>query len=184
MFPIKNYKWYHGLFFLVVVNLLTFAWFFIDVNYYNNLNKPWFAPPSSLFGIAWLVNNICVIYGNILALNLYNSLKEKKDLNEKDKVLVNNLRPYFFFQVLSWLNYIVFSALSFGTKIPSMFFWPTFSMLVLTIFSIFYTVQIDKNNGGFWQNLKKFNNITFTFLTLLVWLVIASSLGYFVWKNN
>jgi len=152
----KKYNLWHGLAWFVLMNTLTFAWVFTDVSYYNSLNKISIAPPSWVFGVVWPINNILVILGNIWTLN-------SKPSPERKKLLI--------LQGLSWLNYVVFSALSFGTKIPAMFFIPTFSMLLLTIASIYYARKID---------LK----ISYTFVTLIAWLFLASVLGLSVWLYN
>jgi tryptophan-rich sensory protein len=182
-------KWYHGVLFLIGVNLLTFAWAFTDVKYYNNLNKPWFAPPSFVFGPVWILNNILVITGNIWTFNRWQDFKNG-NFQFLSEIQQNKLKKSFsnlaILQGLSWFNYIIFTALSFGTKIPAMFFWPTFSMWILTVFSIFISFQIDKMTfqEGFVESLKKFKSITLTFTTLILWLTIASLLGLYVWINN
>ncbi len=152
----QKYNFWHGLAWFVLMNFLTFAWIFTDVPYYNSLNKISIAPPSWVFGVIWPINNILVIVGNIWTLNRKPSL-------DRTKLLI--------LQGFSWFNYVVFSGLSFGTKIPAMFFWPTFSMLLLTIASIYYARKID---------LK----ISYTFVTLIIWLFLASVLGLSVWIQN
>jgi tryptophan-rich sensory protein len=152
----KKYNYWHGLAWLILMNSLTFSWVFIDPAYYNSLNKISIAPPAWFFGIAWGVNNVLVIIGNIWTLN-------HKPSSDRTKLLI--------LQGLSWFNYVVFSYLSFGTKIPAMFFIPTFSMLILTIMSIYYARKVD---------LK----ISYTFATLITWLFVASVLGLSVWIYN
>ena len=152
----KKYNFLHGLAWLILMNALTFSWVFTDPAYYNSLKKISIAPPPWVFGIAWGVNNILVIIGNIWTLN------HKPD-PKRTKLLI--------LQCLSWFNYVIFSALSFGTKIPAMFFIPTFSMLILTIGSIYYARKLD---------LK----ISYTFVTLIIWLFLASVLGLSVWVYN
>ena len=135
--------------------------FFVDIkNVYSNLNLPTWAPATWVFGFAWTINNILVLYGNIKTLNLPTS---------KDRTNLVRL------QILSWINYSVFQWISFGTGIPQMFFWPTFSMLILTVFSIFYAYKLDKKNGTY---------IYLSFSTLLIWLILASTLGFFIMTNN
>ena len=152
----QKYNFWHGLAWFALMNFLTFAWVFTDVEYYNSLNKIAIAPPSWVFGVVWPLNNIFVIVGNIWTLNL-------KSSPDRTKLLI--------LQGFSWINYIVFSGLSFGTKIPAMFFWPTFTMLILTLASIYYARKID---------LK----ISYTFVTLIIWLFIATVLGLSVWIQN
>ena len=218
-------KWYHGFIFLVLINILTLSWVFIDLPYYKSLNKPFFAPPSWAFGPAWITNYILVITGNIWAINLWfeikNSIKlEDKNLanlengkinlkNDKNidleanldkntskkpkkfqildkKQTLKDLKSLFVLQVLSWFNYVIFSGLSFGLHNSAMFFWPTFSMWILTIASIYFASQIDCDISpkGFWQTVWQGRSIAFTFLTLFIWLTIAYTLGFYIWLKN
>jgi translocator protein len=151
-----KYRWYHGLIFFTLVNLLTFSWIFVDTNYYEVLNKPWLAPPAWVFGPVWFVNCLLVIWGNLRALNAPKSTARK---------------AYLWLQGFSWLNYVVFTYLTFGLKIPAMFFWATFPMWLFTVASLYYGYKIDKL-------------IPWSFITLLPWLTLASYLGFFVWLNN
>ncbi|GAB4143465.1 MAG: hypothetical protein OHK0017_00870 [Patescibacteria group bacterium] len=195
----KKLNWVHGLIFFIVVNLIGFGWGVGDVQgYYLGLNKPWFAPATWVFGIAWTVNNILVITGNIWAYNFYQQLKNQELTEKQNKLVasaVSNLKIYGVLQILSWINFAVFQYLSFGTKIPSMFFWPTFSMWVITVVSMYFAGQIDTIRGwlknsnlsrleAFWSTVKAGRSIIFTFTTLIIWLSLASLLGYYVWMNN
>ncbi len=191
-------KWYHGVIFFVIVNLIGFGWGIEVREYYANLNKPWFAPATWVFGIAWTVNNILVITGNIWAFNLFQDLQAKKDKvlsNSKTASVFSNLKLYGTFQVLSWVNFMIFQYVSFGTQIPAMFFWPTFSMWLITVISMYFAGQIDTQRAwvenpelprfeAFWQTVIKGRSIIFTFTTLIIWLSIASLLGHYIWWNN
>lgn len=209
--------WYHGLIFLVIVNVLSLGWVFMDIDYFRSLNKPFFTPASWVFGPVWIFNNILVIYGNIFALNLWfwhsisrqpkfdllnqtsinsgveakfldtnltNSQFKAQDSFNQNSKLAKNLQVYFRLQAFSWLNYILFTQLSFGTKIPAMFFWASASMLLLTIFSLYYAWQIDQRNQQFWPLVKQLKSITFSLVPLFLWLILATTLGWYIWQNN
>lgn len=163
----KKYNYLQVLVFYIVMNFFAgyLITFFIDIKQiYSSLNLPNWAPPTWAFGVAWTINNILVLNGNLTTLNLPHSLIRNRLL---------------WLQGLSWVNYLVFQWVSFGlysqTQIPSLFFWPTFSMLVLTLASVYYANQLDK---------KYKTKIIFSFITLIPWLLVASSLGLFVMQNN
>jgi translocator protein len=151
----KKYEWYHGVLFFVVINLLTFSYLF-PVSYYGSLSLPWIAPPGWVFGVAWPINNIIVIWGNIVALNLAPSLNRTK---------------YLWLQAGSWLIYVLYSWFTFGLQIPFNFFWPIVLYILFTILSIYYGGKLDKR-------------IVLSLLPLLIWLIFAGYLGLYVWFYN
>lgn len=168
----KRYHYYQAVIFYVLINLIAGygITLFVDIKQvYSILNLPSWAPATWVFGAAWTINNILVLIGNIWALNSPASPERTWLLR---------------LQVASWINYAVFQWLSFGTGIPSLFFWPTFSMLLLTLASIYYAYKIDTKHSSLLQTVTSFKSITLTFSTLIIWLGIASALGYFIMMNN
>jgi tryptophan-rich sensory protein len=127
---------------LVVVNLIAgygVVWLGADIKgIYSILNKPYFAPPTWVFGIVWGFNCLMVTYGILLTLN---SPKVSPFANIRAKLIAC--------YGLLILNYCVFQYLSFGSKIlfgqllPIMFFLPTLSMLILTIVGLRFAYQLD-----------------------------------------
>ena len=158
-----------GAVFLIVINLLTGTYLFDVKGYYATLNKPIIAPPPFLFGIVWPINNILIILGNIWTL--------RREPSSDRSSLIS-------LQILSWINYALFTFLSFGLKNPFGFFAPTFSMLLLTLASIYFAYKLDSKDKNFWQTVRSGRSITFTFATLVLWLTLASYLGFYIWINN
>jgi tryptophan-rich sensory protein len=170
----NNFKfhWFHGVIFFFLMNLIAGYGItvFVDIKQiYAVLNKPSFAPPVWLFGVAWFTNNVLTIIGNIWTLNLPKSL-------DRSRLLI--------LQGFSWFNYCIFQYLSFGTRIPAMFFWPTFSMLVLTLFSLYYAYKLDTKESTFWNKVKSGRSITMSLTSLVSWLLIATALGFQIWMLN
>jgi tryptophan-rich sensory protein len=165
-------KWSHGVVFFFLMNLIAGygITLFVDIKeVYADLNKPWFAPPVWVFGAAWFTNNVLTIIGNIWTFNLIES-------NERTTLLR--------LQGFSWFNYCIFQYLSFGTQIPAMFFWPTFSMLILNLASLYYAYKLDTKEMTFWNKIKSGRSITMSLVSLISWLLIATLLGFQIWMLN
>lgn len=168
----KNYSYWQAVIFYILINLIAGygITLFVDIKaVYATLNLPSWAPATWVFGVAWTINNILVLIGNIWTLNLPRS---------SDRTWLIRL------QIVSWVNYAIFQWLSFGTGIPSLFFWPTFSMLVLTLGSMYYAYKLDTKQTTFATTVFKGKSITLTLTTLIIWLTIASALGYHIMMNN
>lgn len=170
--PHKKYHYYQAVIFYLIINLIAgySITLFVDIQeVYKNLNLPSWAPATWVFGAAWTLNNILVLIGNIWTLNSPHS---------PARTLLIRL------QIVSWINYAIFQWLSFGTGVPSLFFWPTFSMLCLTVISMYYAYRLDTTDRTFWKTVKTGKSITLTFSTLLVWLMVASALGFHIMIHN
>src|SRR5579872_5373558 len=79
--PTPRWRWYHGVAFYAIVQVLTFGLsgltsvvsgnrgknlredIFGDVDYFRELKQSVFSPPSWVFAPAWTINNISVIIG-------------------------------------------------------------------------------------------------------------------------
>jgi tryptophan-rich sensory protein len=161
-----------ALLFYIVINLVGGYSITLFVNIkevYTALNTPWWAPATWVFGAAWTINNILVLLGNIATL--------KAPVSRNRTTLIR-------LQIATWINYSVFQWLSFGTGIPAMFFVPTFTMLLLTLASIYYAYKIDTTHTTLWHKVKSFKSIAFSFSTLIVWLAVATVLGCYIMMNN
>jgi hypothetical protein len=136
---------------------------------YASLIVPVWAPATWVFGAVWTVNNILVLIGNIWTLNLPHS-------SDRTKLI--------WLQIFSWSNYAVFQWLSFGTRIPSLYFWPSFTLLIATLASMYYAYRLDTVHRSFSKTVVRGKSITIMFSTLLVWLLIANALGFFIMTHN
>jgi tryptophan-rich sensory protein len=170
--PLKKYYYYYAIIFYVLINLIAGYGITLFVNIqevYRNLVLPNWAPATWVFGVVWTLNNILVLIGNIWTLNAEYS---------SERTMLIRL------QIISWINYAVFQWLSFGTGIPSLYFWPSFSMLCLTGVSMYYAYRLDTRDKKFWDTVKEGKSIMLTFSTLIVWLAVASTLGLYIMMHN
>lgn len=168
----KKYHYYQAVIFYFIINLIGGYGITLFVNIqdvYRALILPVWAPATWVFGSVWTLNNILVLTGNIWTLNSPASLA---------RTMLIRL------QIISWINYAIFQWLSFGTGIPTLFFLPSFTMLCITVASMYYAYRLDTSHGNFWDTVTKGKSITVMFSTLLVWLCIASSLGFFIMTHN
>lgn len=168
----KKYHYYQAVIFYLVMNLIAGYSITLFVNIkeaYALLVLPTWAPATWVFGAVWTINNILVLIGNIWTLNLPHSSDRTKLIG---------------LQIFSWTNYAVFQWLSFGTGIPSLYFWPSFTLLLATLASMYYAYKLDTAHGSFWKTVVKGKSITLMFSTLLVWLCIANALGFFIMTHN
>ncbi len=168
----QQWRWYHGLIFYVIVQGLTFGLsglvsaikggsgknlrenIFGNPAYFNELKQSIFAPPSWVFGPAWLINNVSVIWGTWRVLN------KPADTPGKTSFLA--------LQGASWLNFVLFNAAYFSLRSPINALVLTFSMFVLTILS--GVVAIFK---------LKDTVVALSLATLFIWLIIALTAASF-----
>lgn len=167
----QPWRWYHGAIFYIFAQLLTIGVSAItgvatgqkiksvrdtfgDVSYFRNLKQSVFAPPSWVFGPAWTLNNISVIWGNLQVLN------KPKDTPGRDTFLA--------LQGASWLNYVVFSAAYFSLRSPINAFVLTLSMFILTILSGLVAIFQLKDS-----------KVALSLATLTIWLMIALTAASF-----
>ncbi len=142
---------------------------------YATLNKPYFAPPTWVFGAAWSLNGLFFVYGLLRTLNLSASITRSRLLWVDGLIVLN----YMVFQYLSFGSEILF-----GKLLPIMFFLPTFSMLVLIIIAMKYAYKLDTSEGSFGKTLLSGRSIVASLSSLLGWLIVATALGYSIWMGN
>ena len=174
----RRWRWYHGVIFYGVAQVVTFGLAglttaatgqkvksfrdtFGDVNYFRDLRQAKVAPPSWVFGPAWTINNISVIWGALQVLNMPDDTPGKN--------------TYLALQGASWLNYVIFNAAYFSLRSPINAFVLTIIFFALTIASGFVAIFRLKDT-----------KVALSLATLFVWLIIASTAATFqmLWNRD
>ncbi len=163
-----QWRWYHGLAFYVVVQLLTFGLagltsivsgnkgetlrdnLFGNVSYFSSLKQSIFTPPSWVFGPAWTINNFFAIWGALAVLN-----KPKGTPGRTE---------YLALQGATWLNFVVFNAAYFSLRSPINAFVLTIVFAGLTVSSAFVAIFRLKDT-----------RVALSLATLLLWLTVAAT---------
>ena len=163
-----KWRWYHGLAFYIVVQLLTFGFaaltsvvsgnqgntlrdkVFGDVSYFSSLKQSIFTPPSWVFGPAWTINNFFAIWG---ALAVLNKPKGTPGRNE-----------YLALQGATWLNFVIFNAAYFSLRSPINAFVLTIIFAGLTVSSACVAIFRLKDT-----------KVALSLSTLFVWLTVAAT---------
>lgn len=113
----KQYRWYHGALFFVGITLVERGLEALvkkvpatpnarkdDRDYYKDQHQAVFAPPGIAFPIAWGINDIATIWGNLRVLNKPAGTPGRQE--------------YLGLQAASWGVYSLFTALHFGLRSP------------------------------------------------------------------
>ncbi len=163
-----QWRWYHGLAFYAVVQLLTFGLagltsiisgnkgetlrdnVFGNVSYFSSLKQSIFTPPSWAFGPAWTINNFFAIWGALAVLN-----KPKGTPGRTE---------YLALQGATWLNFVIFNAAYFSLRSPINALVLTFVFAGLTVSSVFVAIFRLKDT-----------KVALSLATLLVWLTVAAT---------
>lgn len=148
----ERYRWWHAAAFGLAANLLPLPSYDRDEAIYRSFKQASFAPPPWVFGPAWAINNISVLWGNLRLLNLPPETPYR--------------RPLLWLQGASWALFATFGTAYFGLSSPILAFTWTSSMYVLTIISAVLASKIDPK-------------ILLSLATLLLWLSLASVLSLY-----
>lgn len=174
-----KWRWYHGVAFYVIVQLLTFGLggltslvsgnkgenlrdnVFGNASYFRSLKQSVFAPPSWVFGPAWTINNISVIWGTLRVLNM------PKDAPGRNSYLA--------LQAATWLDFVLFNAAYFSLRSPINAFFLTLIFFGLTIASSVVAILQMKDS-----------KVALSLATLFVWLIIALTAAAFqvAWNRD
>lgn len=174
-----TWRWYHGVIFYAVVQVLTFGLsgltslingnkgknvgetLFGNPAYFRSLKQSVFAPPSWVFGPAWTINNIAVIWGNLQVLN--------KPVNTPGR------QTFLTLQTVTWIDYVLFNAGYFALRSPINAFALTLLFFVMTVASGFVAIFRLKDT-----------KVALSLATLFIWLLIALSAATFqmLWNRD
>jgi len=177
----KQWRWYHGLAFYVVTQLLVFGFsgltslvsgnagkgkagreiFFGNPAYFSSLKQSVVAPPSWVFGPVWTINNFFQISGDLAVLN--------KPAGTPGR------NAYLALQGATWLDFVLFNAGYFSLRSPINAFVLTLIFFALTIASGFVAIFRLKDT-----------KVALSLATLFVWLIIASTAATFqmLWNRD
>ncbi|GLV58255.1 hypothetical protein KDH_50880 [Dictyobacter sp. S3.2.2.5] len=163
-----RWRWYHGLAFYLIIQVLTFATsamvsvfsgnkgsnaretIFGDTSYFKNLKQVKITPPSWFFAPAWTINNISVIYGTLRVLNMPQKTPGRK--------------TFLSLQAVTWLEYVAFNAAYFSLRSP-------INAFVLTAFFLLFTIA-----SGFVAIFRlKDTRVALSLGTLFIWLIVATT---------
>ena len=175
----RTWRWYHGVVFYVVTQLLVFGFsgltslvsgntgknareiFFGNPSYFRELKQSVVAPPSWVFGPAWTINNFFQIWGDLAVLN--------KPAGTPGR------NAYLALQGATWLDFVLFNAGYFSLRSPINAFVLTIIFFALTIASGFVAIFRLKDT-----------KVALSLATLFVWLIIASTAATFqmLWNRD
>jgi tryptophan-rich sensory protein len=177
--PPRRWRWYHAVIFYSIVQGLTFGLsglvsltrdnrgqslreaFFGDVSYFQQLRQAVITPPSWVFGPAWLVNNISVLWGTWQVLN-----KPKQTPGRS---------AYLALQGASWVDFVLFNAAYFSLRSPLNALVLTLAMFLLTLMSALVAIFQLKDS-----------KVALSLATLFLWLLVALTSATFqaLWNTD
>lgn len=175
----RYWRWYHGVAFYAIVQVLTFGLsgltsaarghrgknareaIFGDVSYFRVLKQSVVAPPSWVFGPAWTVNNVCAIWGLLRVLNKPAGTPGRAE--------------YLSLQGATWLDFVLFNAAYFSLRSP-------INALILTV--IFFALTIASGVVALFR--LKDSAAALALATTFVWLIIALTAATFqaLWNHD
>lgn len=144
-----RYRWWHAAALGIAVNLVSGVLGRPrgDKAYYEGLKQAPFAPPAGVFGPAWTVNNLSVLWGNLRLLNLPANVPHRRALLG--------------LQAATWLIYATFSLVYFCQRSVILAFVWTAADWALTLASVALAARIDRK-------------IALSLATTLAWLTLAT----------
>ena len=151
----RTYTWREGLAFGAAINIVS-RLLGTNTGRYEAIKRPWFAPPGWVFPVAWGINNVLAIRGNLRVLNAPPS---------------TDRTAYLRLWAATWILYVLFGYAFFGRKSPLLGMLDTVNFLALAGLAAGRAVLIDR---GLWV----------TYATLLPWLTLATAVAVAVALQN
>lgn len=151
----RVYTWREGLAFGAAVNIAA-RLAGTNTGRYQEIARPWFAPPGWVFPLAWSINSTLAIWGNLRVLNGPPSADRT---------------AYLRLWAGTWVLYTLFGYAFFRRRSPLLGLLVTVNFLVLSVLSASRAVRIERD---LWK----------TYATLLPWLVLATAVAGSVALDN
>ena len=151
-----RYRWWHALGFGVAANVVA-ELLGGGTGFYERQRQAPFAPPSALFGPAWLLNNAATLWGNLRLMNLPPGTPGRRALLG--------------LQGASWACFVAFSPAYFRLRSPILGLACTVGMYGLTLASLAVAARTD------WR-------IALSLVPLGLWLTLATPVAAYAAAHN
>jgi alpha-beta hydrolase superfamily lysophospholipase/tryptophan-rich sensory protein len=153
--PRRLYTWREGLAFGAAVNIAA-RLLGTNTGRYEEIKRPWFAPPGWAFPLVWGINSALSIAGNVRVLNAPPSADRT---------------AYLRLWTATWVLYLSFGYAFFRRKSPLLGLLVTTNFFTLAVLSAGRALRIDRR---LWVN----------YSTLLPWLALATAVAASVALDN
>lgn len=156
-----RYRWWHAVAFGLAANIVSGAGTgrgVADKEFYEGMEQAPFAPPAWVFGPAWTINNVSVLWGNLRLLNLPEDTPHKRAL--------------LWLQGASWFLYSTFGYVYFRKKSTILAFVWTAAFWVLTVASLALSLKAGRKD------------IAASLGSLISWLTLATPVAAYQAARN
>jgi acylglycerol lipase len=153
--PRRVYTWRDGLAFGAALNIAS-RLLGTNTGPYEVIERPWFAPPGWVFPVAWGINNVLMIWGNLRVLNAPRS---------------TDRTAYLRLWAATWLLYLSFGYAFFRRKSPLLGLLVTVNFSALIVLSARRASRIDPS-------------LWVTYSTILPWILLATAVAGAVALDN
>ena len=130
--------------------------------WYPELNKPFFNPPSWIFGPVWTILYI------MIGISIYLVWTRKE--NKKGKNKETKKKVFWICGIQLFFNFI-WSILFFGNKLIGLAFVDIIFLLIAILFNIYFCYKISRNSA-------------YLLIPYLLWVSFASIINFAIWILN